>query len=170
VPRVFSSSGFPGISLKRIAHDFKQCLVLFVLLYFTVTNSTLLLTVTLLSPDTHCMDTPGTNRKNSRHTPAFVLLFLNETPANGADLLSRMEAEMPHCLSDSAGLYRSLQSLEKEGSVKTSWETQGAGSPRKMYTITEEGRANLRAFADDIRMRTENFSFFLNRFKSHKEN
>ncbi|MGO8695039.1 MAG: hypothetical protein ACLQMF_15365 [Rectinemataceae bacterium] len=53
-----------------------------------------------------------------------ILLFLNEGPSHGAGLLARMEAEMPHRLSDSAGLYRSLQSLENEGSA--GWAIYGA--------------------------------------------
>lgn len=104
-------------------------------------------------------------RKNSRHTPAFALLFLGEDASNGADLLARMEAEMPHCLSDSAGLYRSLQSLEKEGAVKASWEMQDSGPPRKQYSITKKGRAVLSLFAEDILVREENFPLFPRTFR-----
>jgi hypothetical protein len=63
------------------------------------------------------------------------LLFLNEVPSSGADLLERIEAEMSHCLSDSAGLYRSLQSLEKEGSIKANWKVLDSGPPRKIYSM-----------------------------------
>lgn len=103
-------------------------------------------------------------RASGRHTPAFLLLFLNEGPANGASLLARMEAELPHCFSDSAGVYRALQSLEREASVEASWETEGEGPPRKVYRMTAAGRAALAAFADDIRRREENLRFFLKRY------
>lgn len=112
--------------------------------------------------------TPG-RRRNGRHTPAFLLLFLNERPSHGADLLARMKAEMPHCLADSAGLYRSLQSLERDGSVKTAWEARPSGPPRRVYTITRRGRAALRVFAEDIRGREANFRFFLERLGSSRE-
>jgi DNA-binding PadR family transcriptional regulator len=115
------------------------------------------------------MDKLVGSRKNSRHLPAFILLFLGERPANGADLLGRMEAEMPHCLADSAGLYRALQSLEEEGAVKANWETQEPGPPRKVYKMTSKGQAGLRALAEDIRMREENFRFFLNRFEAGRK-
>jgi DNA-binding PadR family transcriptional regulator len=115
------------------------------------------------------MDKPASNRKQSRHTPAFILLFLSEGPSHGAGLLARMEAEMPHCHSDSAGLYRSLQSLEKEGALETVWEEQASGTPRKIYKITRKGRATLRVLAEDIRGREENLRFFLQRFENKGE-
>ncbi|HEX9052035.1 MAG TPA: PadR family transcriptional regulator [Anaeromyxobacter sp.] len=108
-------------------------------------------------------------RRNGRHTPAFVLLFLSERPAHGAQLFARMRAELPRCFADSAGLYRSLQSLEREGSVKAAWEAPRSGAPRKVYEITRKGRAALRAFADDIRQREANFRFFLARLGSRGE-
>jgi DNA-binding PadR family transcriptional regulator len=95
-----------------------------------------------------------------------VLLFLNERSAHGAQLFARMKAELPRCFSDSAGLYRTLQSLEREGSVKATWETQGSGAPRKVYEITRKGRGTLRALAKDIREREANFRFFLARLGS----
>ena len=115
------------------------------------------------------MPRSATHRRNCRHTPAFVLLFLNEGPAHGAHLFARMKAEMPRCFSDSAGLYRALQSLEREGSVKATWEAQRSGAPRKVYEITRKGRAALRAFAEDIRDREANFRFFLVRLGSSSE-
>ncbi|MDA8426837.1 MAG: PadR family transcriptional regulator [Treponema sp.] len=111
------------------------------------------------------MDTSATGSRQSRHLAAFVLLFLREEPSHGAALLGRMEAEMPHCQADSAGLYRTLQALEREGSVKTVWEAQASGAPRKVYTVTAKGRAALRELAEDIRGREENFRFFLKRYE-----
>ncbi|HUW42381.1 MAG TPA: PadR family transcriptional regulator [Rectinemataceae bacterium] len=112
------------------------------------------------------MDKPAIGHKQSRHLAAFVLLFLREEPSHGAALLARMEAEMPHCLADSAGLYRTLQALEREGAVVTSWEAQASGAPRKVYTVTRKGRAALRVFDEDIRDREENLRFFLKRYRA----
>jgi len=106
--------------------------------------------------------TPGSH-KNSRHLPAFILLFLAEQPASGAELMEQMEAAMPHFLADSAGVYRALQALEKSGALETTWEPRSAGTPRKIYRTTAKGRAALQDFADEIRMRQENFRFFLER-------
>lgn len=103
--------------------------------------------------------------KNGRHTPAFLLLFLAEAPSYGALLLSRLEAELPHCFSDSAIVYRSLQEMEKNGLVETSWRLTDTGQPRKWYTITVKGEQALNEHAEDIRLRLANFEFFLSRYQ-----
>ena len=100
-------------------------------------------------------------RKGGRHAPAFILLFLAENPSHGAGLLKRMESALPFCLLDSAGLYRALQNLEKDGVVSSSWETPDSGGPKKIYRITHAGEALLAELAKDIEHRQENFRFFL---------
>lgn len=105
-------------------------------------------------------------KKHGRHTPAFLLLLLADTPAYGALLLTRLQTEFPHCFSDSADVYRSLQELEKNDLVTTSWETKETGQPRKWYTITLKGRQALEVQAEDIRLRYANFKFFLSRYKN----
>ena len=100
----------------------------------------------------------------NRHTPAFLLLFLAEEPSYGGMLLSRMQTELPHCFSDSAIIYRSLNEMEKNGWVETSWEYRDTGQPRKWYTITLRGKEALQEQAVDIQMRLANFEFFLSRF------
>lgn len=103
-------------------------------------------------------------KKTGRHTSAFLLLLLAEGPAYGAQLLSRLETELPHCFADSADVYRNLQEMERNGWVETSWETQEAGPPRKWYAITARGMLALQEHARDIRLRQQNFEFFLARF------
>lgn len=105
-------------------------------------------------------------KKHGRHTPAFLLLLLTDAPAYGALLLNRLQNELPHCFSDSADVYRSLQELEKYDLVTTSWETPETGQPRKWYTITVQGRQALTEQAEDIRLRHANFEFFLSHYKS----
>lgn len=106
--------------------------------------------------------------KHGRHTPAFLLLFLSESPSYGARLLSRLEAELPFCFSDSAIVYRSLKEMEREGLVETMWRTEEAGPPRKWYSTTEKGQAALDELAEDIRRRQMNLTFFLERYRSER--
>ncbi|WP_407305764.1 PadR family transcriptional regulator [Desulfosporosinus sp. SB140] len=105
-------------------------------------------------------------KKHGRHTPAFLLLFLEDAPSYGALLLTRLQNELPYCFSDSANVYRCLQEMEKDGSVETHWETRESGQPRKWYTITAKGRQELKEQAEDIRQRRANFEFFLSRYKT----
>lgn len=108
-------------------------------------------------------------KKCGRHTSAFLLLFLSKGPLYGALLLSKLQTELPHCFSDSADVYRTLQELEQEGFVKTSWETEAGGQPRKWYTITTSGRKALKEQRDDIRMRMENFEYFQKNYRDTDE-
>lgn len=110
-------------------------------------------------------------RKNGRHMPAFLLLFLAQEPLHGAALLSRMEHDLPFCFADSAGLYRALQSLEAEGLIHGSWENLESGAPRKIYAITPEGMLELKVQAEDLRQRQENIRVFFELLESlqHKE-
>lgn len=105
-------------------------------------------------------------KKHGRHTPAFLLLLLADAPCYGALLLTRLQTELPYCFSDSANVYRSLQEMEKNGLVETSWETRETGQPRKWYTITPKGKQALKEQAEDIRQRHANFEFFLSRYKA----
>ncbi len=103
------------------------------------------------------------------HLPAFLLLFLSESPDYGGSLLAKMKSELPYYLSDSSNVYRSLQELEEKGYVVTNWEISGDDSPRKWYTITHKGFQELELFSDDIVKRHANLSFFLERYKQQKK-
>ncbi|OLN32595.1 Transcriptional regulator, PadR family [Desulfosporosinus metallidurans] len=106
------------------------------------------------------------SKKHGRHTPAFLLLLLADAPSYGGLLLTRLETELPYVFSDSAIVYRSLQEMEKNGSVESSWETRESGQPRKWYTITPKGKQDLKEQAEDIRQRYANFEYFLSHYKA----
>lgn len=108
-------------------------------------------------------------KMHGRHTPAFLLLLLADAPSYGALLLKKLETELPYCFSDSAIVYRSLQEMEKDGLVETSWETGESGQPRKWYTMTPKGKQALMEHAEDIRQRHANFEFFLSRYKAFSQ-
>jgi len=104
-------------------------------------------------------------KTHGRHTSAFILLFLCESEFYGARLFTRMQAELPHCFSDSADVYRCLNDMEERGCVCSRWEIPEAGQPRKWYGITTKGREALAECAEDIRRRQENFTYFAERYK-----
>lgn len=105
--------------------------------------------------------------KQSRHTHAFILLFLEESSsAYGAQILSRLQSELPYCLSDSPSVYRALQEMEEKEWVKSSWESTPTGPPRKWYNITPQGLAALHEYAKDIFQRQANFNYFLAHYTS----
>ena len=105
-----------------------------------------------------------------RHTPAFILLFLSKEDLYGASLLSLMMKELSNCNVDSAAIYRSLQKLEKEGAVKSYWQTDISGPAKKWYKITDVGFERLTWHKEDIEKRMKNFQFFIETYNSKLEN
>jgi len=105
-------------------------------------------------------------KKHGRHTSAFLLLFLSDSPSYGALLLAKLETELPHSFSDSGDVYRCLQDMNKNGLVEVNWETQETGQPRKWYTITPKGIQALKVQAEDICLRYANFEFFLTQYEN----
>jgi PadR family transcriptional regulator PadR len=107
------------------------------------------------------MSEKSRKKQGYRHTPAFILLFLAREDLYGAALLSTLQRELPCYQTDSAVIYRSLQELEEEGTVKSYWETGTSGPAKKWYKITDKGLDKLVEFKDDIEMRMKNLEFFL---------
>ncbi|MCO5386817.1 PadR family transcriptional regulator [Desulfosporosinus sp.] len=109
--------------------------------------------------------------KQSRHTNAFILLFLEESSsAYGAQILSSLQTEIPYCLTDSPSVYRALQDMEEKQWVTSTWQTSEKSPPRKWYTITTRGRTALHDYAEDIVQRHANFKFFLIHYALIKNN
>ncbi|AET68927.1 putative transcriptional regulator [Desulfosporosinus orientis DSM 765] len=103
--------------------------------------------------------------KKSRHTNAFILLFLQESSSSyGAQILSSLQSDLPYCLTDSPSVYRALQEMEEKGWLKSSWKTPETGPPRKWYEITPQGQSALHDYAIDIAKRKANFDFFLEHY------
>lgn len=48
---------------------------------------------------------------------------------------------------DKAALYRTLRQLEKNGNVKSAWETGEGGPARRVYRLTREGEKHLEEWA-----------------------
>ena len=73
----------------------------------------------------------GHKGQQYRHTPGVLhLLLLAQGDAYGANLLGRLEDDLPAFHMDAAIIYRSLQDLEEEGSVEAYWDTGSNGPAR----------------------------------------
>ncbi len=78
-----------------------------------------------------------------------ILLCLREWNSYGYELMERaatfgFEAMNP------GTLYRTLRQMEKEGIVKSTWETSKGGPARRMYSITDAGEAYLEFWARSL--------------------
>ncbi len=72
---------------------------------------------------------------------AAILTLLCERESHGYELLSRLD-ELGLC-PGTVALYRTLRSMEGEGTVCSSWECPAQGPARRTYTPTDGARCRL---------------------------
>ena len=51
---------------------------------------------------------------------------------------------------DAAGIYRTLKRMEEQGFVTATWDTPETGAAKRMFDLTDEGRACLRRWIDAL--------------------
>ena len=82
---------------------------------------------------------------------AHLLLLMAEQPRHGYELAASLRTWEFEGVTPSM-VYRDLARLESEGLVRSFWEaSQARGPARHMYELTEAGREDLAACADDVR-------------------
>ena len=74
-----------------------------------------------------------------------ILMHLNAGSMHGFSILKSLrESEiMDYSGIDPAGLYRMLKKMEAAGLLISKWDTEGSPQPRRIFSITEEGRSCL---------------------------
>jgi len=72
-----------------------------------------------------------------------ILLLLSREPTHGYGLMEGLEK---HCGEkvDVGDLYRTLRRMEHDGWVNSAWDRKENQRDKRIYTITEEGRAFLK--------------------------
>lgn len=96
----------------------------------------------------------------------WLLLLLSEQSAHGYQLLDRLKQNEDTRSIDPGFLYRTLRQFEEDGLVKSSWDTEGCGPPRRVYEITADGVEYLHAWAGHIRSTRERLGRFLETYES----
>jgi PadR family transcriptional regulator PadR len=88
-----------------------------------------------------------------------VLLLLRERPAHGYELLEQLP-ELTGERVDMGNLYRFLRLLEAEALVSSRWDDEAPGPSKRIYELSDEGRALLDEWASalrDAQARTDDF-------------
>jgi len=80
-----------------------------------------------------------------------LLLKLARKPAHGYELMDALDEGPNGAAPDPGTLYRTLRALEEDGLVRSTWDTEGAGPPRRVYELTDQGVEFLHAWAVSIR-------------------
>ena len=88
-----------------------------------------------------------------------MLLSLREWNSYGYELLERVAAFGFESMNPGT-MYRTLRHMEENGTVKSKWETSGAGPARRMYTITAAGEAYLALWATSLKQYQQTMDAF----------
>lgn len=93
--------------------------------------------------------------KKRNQTAFLVLLALSNGPKHGYDISKFIEEKTKGFFRLPFGsLYPVLHKLEKEKLVRASWENKDTQKPKKVYTLTEQGKRQAREEIDLYRTHT----------------
>ena len=102
----------------------------------------------------------------TRFVEPCLLFLLSEEPSYGYELMEQLERlGFLEVSPDPAMVYRTLRYLEKEGFVKSKWDTKGAGPAKRNYKITREGLDLLHVWAKGLQQRKKGLEKFLALYK-----
>ena len=100
----------------------------------------------------------------------FILLALKGKKSYGYELIEKIsEFRFHDSPPDVGAVYRNLRNMEKEGWVKSKWDTKGAGPAKRIYRITPQGEEILHGWAITLRKRREALEQFLKLYQNHYE-
>ena len=94
-----------------------------------------------------------------------LLLELAKKPAHGYELIERLGQE-GSLSPDPGNFYRMLRSLEEEGLVCSTWDTQNSGPARRVYELSEQGYEFLHAWAVTIHQTHQSLVRFLTDYET----
>jgi len=98
-----------------------------------------------------------------RFAEPAVLMLLRERPVHGYELLEQLP-ELTGERVDMGNLYRFLRLLETDGIVRSEWDDRAAGPSKRIYELTDEGRALLDQWASALRDSQTRLESFLTRY------
>jgi len=92
----------------------------------------------------------------------YMLLLLKQWSMHGYEVWERlMRMGFPGFdQNDRATVYRALRQLEKEGKVKSEWDTNAEGPARRIYTLTDAGEEFLNVWANGLDQYRKTLDFF----------
>jgi len=96
----------------------------------------------------------------------WLLLSLSQKPAHGYELIEWLGQGDDIPAADPGLLYRTLRQFEAEGLVRSSWDTEKPGAPRRVYEITDEGIRHLHEWVANIRRTRARLDRFLREYQA----
>jgi poly-beta-hydroxybutyrate-responsive repressor len=81
--------------------------------------------------------------------PVLLLMLREKKHSYGYELSERLgEYALTDAQIERAALYRTLRTLEENGHVTSSWETETVGPARRVYSLTDSGLVHLQEWAE----------------------
>jgi PadR family transcriptional regulator, regulatory protein PadR len=102
-----------------------------------------------------------------RFAEPAILFLLAERPAHGYELLEQLP-ELTGERVDMGNLYRFLRLLEAEEIVRSDWDDDQPGPSKRVYELTDEGRALLDEWASALRDAQERIDRFLTSYEERR--
>ncbi|GEM_PF-260794 len=101
------------------------------------------------------------SRRLGQFLDPALLLLLEQRPAHGYTLLSRMREFGLEFLRPTV-VYRALRDMEARGWVTSTWEEEASqGPPRRIYALTPMGRETLQCCLEQLRGMQQIIEYFL---------
>jgi PadR family transcriptional regulator PadR len=84
--------------------------------------------------------------------PMVLLVLQQQKKSYGYDLAEKlMDSALTDARIERSSLYRTLRLLEENGHVTSSWDVEGGGPARRVYSLTEKGHGHLQEWAQLLR-------------------
>jgi PadR family transcriptional regulator PadR len=94
-----------------------------------------------------------------------LLLELAKKASHGYELIERLGQE-GNAAPDPGNFYRILRSLEEDGMVCSTWDTQNTGPARRVYELTDQGLEFLHTWAVTIQQTQKSLDRFLSEYRT----
>jgi poly-beta-hydroxybutyrate-responsive repressor len=94
-----------------------------------------------------------------------LLFLLAQHPAHGYELMETLNKTEDLASADAGNLYRMLNNLESHGFVHSQWDVGESGPARKVYELTEAGRADLAAWVEGLRQAQSKLADFISEYE-----
>jgi PadR family transcriptional regulator len=91
----------------------------------------------------------GTDAWSKNWVVPILLLMLREWSSYGYELMEKM-GSFGLSMMNPGTFYRTLRQMEKDGMVRSNWDTSEAGPAKRIYSITEAGEAYLKYWAESL--------------------
>ena len=93
-----------------------------------------------------------------------TLVILRESTSYGYELMERL-VELGFETLNPGTLYRTLRKMEQDGLCSSEWQTASAGPARRMYSITDAGKAYLDFWVESLEQYQRNMDAFFQAYR-----